>query len=219
MTTITAEQVQAWFKAATKRFAPPPLQDCELIAVQLAALGRRAEYQRPRDERAASAAEVTRYGKLFLHHLKSLREEIRAAVADANYPTQAEAPIGASPSPLPWRRTAEYATESLEGDPRRAVWKLTLAQIETAGREVEELLMYLEGLPRPGEHPVRALAAAAQAAWAAANDGKWPTGANPDDPVVRFVVSALAAIGQDKPPATVGDILRGRGDRKGRGRG
>jgi hypothetical protein len=58
--------------------------------------------------------------------------------------------------------------------------------------------------------PIRLLASAAQQAWAEANDGRAPRSKNPDDPLCRFLVEALAAANLKRSRAEISEVLRGR---------
>ena len=84
-----------------------------------------------------------------------------------------------------------------------------LAQIDQTQQCIESLLPAL--WPELDERdPVCQIAEAAKAAWQKTNSGGPPRSTNPDDPLCRFVVAALAEIGQRISAAAVSEVLRGR---------
>jgi hypothetical protein len=88
-------------------------------------------------------------------------------------------------------------------------------KIELLNAAVEAVEMFLPVLnepplvPSPEGNTIRLVARKAQEAWAEANAGKFPTGAQPDGPLVPVVSGALALIGIRESPANVSMVLRG----------
>ncbi|MGH7089275.1 MAG: hypothetical protein ACREFQ_10270 [Stellaceae bacterium] len=201
---VLTSRIEELFGAATKRFRAPPRSECEFIADFLILM--RGIDKAPRPARPSwleelhaesKAAWSTRQRKLasvasvarrFLAGLKFLSEEL-AHRADNSQK----------------RRPAVAARRIAERD-----------QIDELACVVEAALPIIDRLRDRSFDPVRPIAIDAQRAWALANDGDFPRSTNPGDPLVNFVLPALAAIEVNLSPATVSDILRGRRRTKGR---
>jgi hypothetical protein len=141
-------------------------------------------------DKRADSAQARKYGKLFLHHIEPKRRELEARLR-----------LAALGTPAPgWLEE----------------WKELAFLIDEIRRHMKVLLPALTPKPDAGEDPVRKLAALAQEAWAETNGGLAPSSANADDPLVKFLVPALTAIGHGRTPAAVSDVLRGRRRRRGR---
>jgi hypothetical protein len=111
------------------------------------------------------------------------------------------------------RRVAEYWISLYsQGRPVEYWFRRTqelLAQIDQTQQCIESLLPAL--WPKHDERdPVRQVAEAAKAAWGETNSRGPPRSTNPDDPLCRFIVAALAEIGQHISAAEVSEVLRGR---------
>jgi hypothetical protein len=85
-----------------------------------------------------------------------------------------------------------------------------LFRIDEAGRHIEAVLPALSPKRDAKPAPIRRLASCAQEAWAETNGGRAPHSKNPDDPLCRFLVPALAETGLRLSPAAISDILRFR---------
>jgi hypothetical protein len=174
------QAAEEWFRQATSRFAVPSDDGCRMLATYLIMLSHRDKSQ----ETPSGQTKIVRDGKRFLRSLAAEREQIEKLVSLA-----------------------------LQGRPARP-WLLEqreiLAQIDETHRHIVALLPALSPKPYPERDPIRLLAARAQEAWKETNGGRAPRSPNPDDPLCRFVVAALTAIGQQRSAAEVSEVLRGR---------
>jgi hypothetical protein len=172
--------VEEGFRQATSRFAVPSKHGCRMLATYLIMLSHRDKSQ----ETPSGQTKIVRDGKRFLRSLAAEREQIEKLVSLA-----------------------------LQGQPARP-WLLEqreiLAQIDQTHRHIVALLPALPPKLYPERDPIRLIAARAQEAWKEANAGRAPRSPNPDDPLCRFVVAALTAIGQQRSAAEVSEVLRGR---------
>jgi hypothetical protein len=127
--------------------------------------------------------EAIRYGRLFLHHIKPERRHIERMISAASRGT----PFG------DWLQQ----------------YQDMLSRIDEIQRHMDELLPALS--PKQDAKPdvIRKLASVAQEAWAGANEGRYPRSTNPNDPLCRFLVEALKAIGQERTPAAISKVLKG----------
>jgi hypothetical protein len=177
------QQVDLWFRqATTRRLKLPSDRSCRMVAGLLMAL----RHNRVDDKKPGSTGgSAHRYGKLFLRHLTLERPKFGAM------------DILASQDPGLGEWFQEYQKE-------------ILFRIDETRRHIEALLPVLSPRRDAIWDPPRDLASAAQKAWADANDGRYPRSTNPDDPLCRFLVPALAEIGLVITPRAISDILRGR---------
>ena len=178
--TRLTQAVEEWFRQATSRFAVPSNDGCRMLATYVIMLRHLDKGQ----DTPSGQTKIVRDGKRFLRSLAAEREQIERLVS-----------------------------LTLQGRPRRQ-WLLEqreiLAQIDETHRHIVALLPALSPKPYPERDPIRLLAARAKEAWKEANGGRAPRSLNPDDPLCRFVVEALTAIGQQRSAAEVSEVLRGR---------
>jgi hypothetical protein len=85
-----------------------------------------------------------------------------------------------------------------------------LFRIDETRRHLEALLPALSPKRDASLDPIRRLASVAKEAWAETNGGEAPRSRNPDGPLCRFLIPALAAAGLSRSPAAISDVLRGR---------
>ena len=172
------QQVELYFRQATKRFAPPSISNCRTVAIYLT-------FRHPSEDETLDARKLAiKYGKLFLRHIEPERRLMENMVSLAS---QGQ-PIGN------W--IEEY--------------KEMVFRIEEIRRHMEAVFPSLSPKHHAKRDPIRTIASAAQLAWSNANDGRSPQSKNPDDPLCRFLVPALAATGLNLSPAAISEILRGR---------
>jgi hypothetical protein len=93
--------------------------------------------------------------------------------------------------------------EHWDNDAARA----TVGGIDRLLGEIDWVEPRLWGSPHD---PAIFIADAARAAWASANGGEYPTSADPETPLVRFVCAALGEIGLVYAPSTISDVLKGK---------
>jgi hypothetical protein len=174
------QAVEEWFRQATSRFAVPSNDGCRMLATYLIMLRR---LDKGHDTRSGQT-KIVRDGKRFLRSLAAEREQIEKLISLVS-----------------------------QGRPARP-WLLEqreiLAQIDETHRHIVALLPALAQKPYPERDPIRLLAARAKEAWKEVNGGRAPRSYNPDDPLCRFVVAVLTAIGQQRSAAEVSEVLRGR---------
>jgi len=171
-------QVNAWFRQATSRFAPPPDKGCRMVAGYVMA------FRHPVDDISDTRKHAIKHGKLFLRYVEPERRQIAAMVSFASR----------------GRPFGNWFDEAKE----------TLYLIEEIQRHLAALLPPLSPRRDANRDPIRLLASVALQAWAEANDGRAPRSKNPDAPLCRFLVGALAAVGQNRSPAEISEVLRGR---------
>jgi hypothetical protein len=186
---VLAEQVDCWFRNATKRFDPPSHHGCELISFYLM-LFQFCIDPADNDKQADSRRKAFNYGNRFLDHIEPKRRELEAQLCLAARGTPAR----------PWLEE----------------WKDLAFRIDEIRRHMKVLLPALSPKRDVREDPVRKFATLAQEAWAETNGGRAPRSKNADDPLVKFLVPALTAIGHGRTPAAISDILRDRRRRRGR---
>src|SRR6266404_4577271 len=85
-----------------------------------------------------------------------------------------------------------------------------LFQIDETRRHIEALLPALSPKRDAKPDPIRKLASCAREAWAQTNGGNAPRSTNPDGPLCRFLIPALAATSLNLSPAAISEVLRGR---------
>jgi hypothetical protein len=140
--------------------------------------------ERVDDEKPDTRKKAIKHGKLFLRYIEPERRMIEGMVMLASRGR----PFGN------WFE--EYQT--------------VLFQIDAARRHIEAVLPALSPKRDAKPDPIRRLASCAKEAWAETNGGRAPRSTNPDDPLCRFLVPALAEIGLAITPRAISDILRGR---------
>jgi len=177
-----AQEVDLWFRQASRRLKAPSDRSCRMIAGWLMML----RHNRVNDKKPASTkSSAYRYGKLFLNHLTLLRPKFGAMETFASQ----------DPGLGEWYQ--EYQKE-------------ILFRIDETRRGIEALLPVFSPRRDAIWDPPRDLASAARKAWADANDGRYPRSNNPKDPICLFLVPALTEIGLRLSPDAISDILRGR---------
>jgi|ERR1700726_575340 hypothetical protein len=174
-----ALEVHRWFEEATSRFATPSVGACRSVAMYIVAFRDDPNHRKP-DGRV----NIIKYGKIFLRHIESERQQIEKRVLLASRGR----PFGN------W----------LKQD------KEMLVRIEEIQKHMNALIPTLSSKLDHKPDPIRKLASVAQAVWAKANDGRFPKSPNPGDPLCRFLVQALKAAKQNHNPATITAVLRGR---------
>lgn len=136
------------------------------------------------DETPDTRKQAIKHGKLFLRYIEPERRQKEAALSLASRGR----PLGN------WMQ--EY--------------REILFRIDEARRHLEALFPALSPKRDAKPDPIRRLASIAKEAWAETNGGKPPRSTNPDGPLCRFLIPALAAAGLSLSPWAISDVLRGR---------
>jgi hypothetical protein len=136
------------------------------------------------DKTPDTRKQAIKHGKLFLRYIEPERREKEAALFLASRGR----PFGN------WMQ--EY--------------REILFRIDETRRHLEALLPALSPKRDATLDPIRKLATVAKEAWAETNGGKPPVSTNPDGPLCRFLIPALAAAGLSRSPRAISDVLRGR---------
>jgi len=136
------------------------------------------------DKTPDTRKQAIKHGKLFLRYIAPERRQIEAMVSLASR----------------GRPFGNWVDE----------YKETLSRIDEVRRHMEALLPALSPKRDAKPDPIRKLAECAREAWAEANNGNAPLSPNPDDPLCRFLVPALASTGSNLSPAGISEVLRGR---------
>jgi hypothetical protein len=152
-----------------------------MVAFYLMALRHRLDRAHKASHRQTNAV---KHGKAFLRSLAAEQKQIEWSIACASQGRPA----------IPWLREQQE----------------TLGRIDEAQNQISLLLPALSFDVDPDYEPIRLIAARAQEAWRETNGGRAPRSANAKDPLCRFVVMALTAIGEVRSAAEVAEVLRGR---------